>query len=196
MDNLNALMTATEREVLDLVDKLISGLQAAELRGGAPMHEHRAELKHIRQLVLDNVLRRQQVREAEAAATAAVAPRNCAHCKGRGTLRPVPGDPGHLCCTSCGLDEAGMPGTLAGKRALHERLKAQLAAMPPGKGREHAQIQAQIRKADQILADLMAQEEHQRQLERKAEERLEELRNLLLLWQVNSSGRAAPGGMA
>ena len=42
----------------------------------------------------------------------------------------------------------------------------------------------------------MAQEEHRRQLERKAEERLEELRNLLLLWQVNSSGRAAPGGMA
>jgi hypothetical protein len=42
----------------------------------------------------------------------------------------------------------------------------------------------------------MAQEEHRRQLERKAEERLEELRNLLLLWQVNSSGRAALGGMA
>jgi hypothetical protein len=196
MDNLNALMTATEREVLDLVDQLISGLQAAELRGGAPMHEHRAELKHIRQLVLDNVLRRQQVREAEAAATAAVAPRNCAHCKGRGTVRPVPGDPSHLCCTSCGLDETGMPGTLAGKRALHERLKAQLAEMPPGKGREHAQVQAQVRRADKILADLMAQEEHQRQLERKAEERLEEMRNLLLLWQVNSSGRAAPGGMA
>ena len=89
-----------------------------------------------------------------------------------------------------------MPGTLAGKRTLHERLKAQLVAMPPGKGREHAQVEAQIRKADRILADLMAQEEHQRQLERKAEERLEELRNLLLLlWQVNSSGRAAPGGM-
>jgi hypothetical protein len=66
MDNLNALMTATEREVLDLADQLISGLQAAELRCGAPMPEHRAELKHKRQLVLDNVLRRQQVREAEA----------------------------------------------------------------------------------------------------------------------------------
>ena len=80
---------------------------------------------------------------------------------------------------------------------MHERLKAQLVAMPPGKGREHAQVEAQIRKADRILADLMAQEEHQRQLERKAEERLEELRNLLLLlWQVNSSGRAALGGMA
>lgn len=83
---------------------------------------------------------------------------------------------------------------------MHERLKAQLVAMPPGKGREHAQVEAQIRKADRILADLMAQEEHRRQLERKAEERLEELRNLLLLllllWQVNSSGRAALGGMA
>jgi hypothetical protein len=126
-----------------------------------------------------------------------MAPRKCAHCKGRGTLRPVPGDPGHLCCTSFGLDESGIPGTLAGKRTLHERLKAQLVAMPPGKGREHAQVEAQIRKADRILADLMAQEEHRRQLERKAEERLEELRNLLLLlWQVNSSGRAALGGMA
>ena len=38
-------MTATEREVLDLADQLISGLQAAELRCGAPMPEHRAELK-------------------------------------------------------------------------------------------------------------------------------------------------------
>ncbi len=196
MDNLNALMTATEREVLDLVDTLTAGMQAAEQRGGVPMPEHRAELGRIRQLVLDNVLRRQQTQEAAAAALGAAAPGNCPHCKGRGTVRPLLDNPDQWCCTTCGLDAKGVPGTLAGKRALYERLKKQLAALPPAKGREHAQIQAQIRKADRLIADLMADEERQRKLDRAAEERLEELRNILLLWQVNSSGKAGKGGMA
>jgi hypothetical protein len=93
MDNLNALMTATEREVLDLADQLISGLQAAELRCGAPMPEHRAELKHKRQLVLDNVLRRQQVREAEARPPLPWRPGNVRTAKGAARCVRCPATP-------------------------------------------------------------------------------------------------------
>lgn len=167
--------TPTELEVLGLVDHLTTLMQAQE-RAGLPDPERGAkilELQRMADSVIGRARHRQQEQLAEAAEDAE--------------------------------DEAGpveMPKSKEGKLKLLKRLELLLTTVQADgstlaeKVADRKGVETALRRSAELYAQLKPELDQQRKREEAAEEKLRNVRDMLLLWKLNSSMLHGPGGQA